>query len=66
MQRRPPLAKEPIRSDPERAIAINPNDAGALAGRGNILMWLGQTDAAIEALADMARELKPSYPGALW
>ena len=32
----------------DRAIAINPNDALGLAGRGNILMWLGQTDAAIE------------------
>lgn len=34
----------------ERAIAINPNDARSLAGRGNILMWLGRPDAAIEAL----------------
>jgi adenylate cyclase len=34
----------------DRAIAINPNDANGLAGRGNILMWSGQTDAAIEAL----------------
>ena len=33
----------------DRAIAINPNDADALAGRGNILMWLGKTDAAIES-----------------
>ncbi|WP_245312365.1 tetratricopeptide repeat protein [Rhizobium sp. R693] len=34
----------------ERAIEINPNDALGLAGRGTILLWLGQTDAAIEAL----------------
>jgi adenylate cyclase len=34
----------------DRAIAVNPNDAHGLAGRGNALMWLGQTDAAIEAL----------------
>ena len=42
----------------ERAIAINPNDAHGLAGRGNILMWLGQTDAAIEAL-EQARRIDP-------
>jgi adenylate cyclase len=42
----------------ERAIAINPNDAGALAGRGNLLMWLGQTDAAIDAL-EQARRIDP-------
>ena len=42
----------------ERAIAINPNDAQGLAGRGNILMWLGQTDAAIEAL-EQAQRIDP-------
>jgi len=42
----------------ERAIAINPNDAHGLAGRGNILVWLGQTDAAIEAL-ELAQRLDP-------
>ena len=42
----------------ERAIAINPNDAHGLAGRGNILMWSGQTDAAIEAL-EVARRIDP-------
>ncbi len=39
----------------ERAIAINPNDAQSLAGRGNILMWLGQTDEAIKALEQAER-----------
>ena len=34
----------------DRAIEINPNDADGLAGRGNALMWMGQTDAAIETL----------------
>jgi len=43
----------------ERATAINPNDAQGLAGRGNILMWLGQTDAAIEAL-EQARRIDPN------
>ena len=46
----------------DRAIAINPNDAHGLAGRGNALMWLGQTDAAIEALEQAQRidpELNP-------
>jgi adenylate cyclase len=42
----------------ERAIATNPNDAQGLAGRGNILMWLGQTDAAIEAL-EQAQRIDP-------
>jgi len=42
----------------ERAIATNPNDAQALAGRGNILMWLGQTDAAVTAL-ELAQRIDP-------
>jgi adenylate cyclase len=42
----------------DRAIAVNPNDAHGLAGRGNILMWLGKTDAAIEAL-ELARRIDP-------
>ncbi|MGH6726087.1 MAG: winged helix-turn-helix domain-containing tetratricopeptide repeat protein, partial [Pseudolabrys sp.] len=42
----------------DRAIAINPNDAHALAGRGNVLMWRGQTDAAIEAL-EQAKRIDP-------
>lgn len=42
----------------ERAIAINPNDANGLAGRGNILMWLGRTDPAIEAL-EQAQRIDP-------
>jgi len=42
----------------DRAIAINPNDADALAGRGNVLMWLGKTDAAIEAL-ELALRIDP-------
>ena len=42
----------------DRAIAINPNDADGLAGRGNALMWLGQTDAAIEEL-EAAQRIDP-------
>jgi adenylate cyclase len=42
----------------ERAITINPNDAHALAGHGNVLMWLGRTDAAIEAL-EQAHRIDP-------
>lgn len=42
----------------ERAIEINPNDAHGLAGRGTILLWLGQTDAAIEAL-EQAQRIDP-------
>jgi adenylate cyclase len=42
----------------DRAIETNPNDAQGLAGRGNILMWLGQTDAAIVAL-EQAQRIDP-------
>jgi adenylate cyclase len=42
----------------DRAIAINPNDAEALAGRGNVLVWLGETDAAIESL-ELALRIDP-------
>ena len=41
-----------------RAIAINPNDASGLAGRGNCLMWMGRTDDAIEAL-EAAQRIDP-------
>ena len=42
----------------DRAIAINPNDAQGIGGRGDILMWLGQTDAAIETL-ELAQRIDP-------
>jgi TolB-like protein/DNA-binding winged helix-turn-helix (wHTH) protein/cytochrome c-type biogenesis protein CcmH/NrfG len=43
----------------DRAIAVNPSDADALAGRGNILVWLGRTDAAIETL-ELAQRIDPA------
>jgi TolB-like protein/DNA-binding winged helix-turn-helix (wHTH) protein/Flp pilus assembly protein TadD len=46
------------RAEIDRAIAINPNDAHGLAGRGNILMWSGETDAAIETL-ELAQRIDP-------
>jgi TolB-like protein/cytochrome c-type biogenesis protein CcmH/NrfG len=49
---------EQAKAEMDRAIAINPNDAHGLAGRGNILLWLGQTDAAIEAL-ELAQRIDP-------
>jgi adenylate cyclase len=42
----------------ERAILINPNDAHGLAGRGTILVWSGETDAAIDAL-ERAQHIDP-------
>jgi tetratricopeptide (TPR) repeat protein len=51
------------KTEMDRAIAINPSDAGGIAGRGNILLWSGQTDAAIAALEFAQRidpELNPS------
>jgi adenylate cyclase len=50
---------EQAQAEMQRAIAINPNDAHGLAGRGNILMWSGQTDAAIEAL-ELAQRIDPA------
>jgi len=49
---------EQARTEMDRVIAINPSDAHGLAGRGNILLWLGQTDAAIEAL-ELAQRIDP-------
>ena len=46
------------KAEMDRAIAINSNDAHGLAGRGNILMWAGQTDAAIDAL-ELAKRIDP-------
>jgi adenylate cyclase len=49
---------EQAKAEMDRAIAINPNDALGLAGRGNLLLWLGETDAAIEVL-ELARRIDP-------
>ena len=49
---------EQAKAEMDRAIEVNPNDAHGLAGRGDILMWLGQTDAAIEAL-EQAQHIDP-------
>jgi TolB-like protein/DNA-binding winged helix-turn-helix (wHTH) protein/Tfp pilus assembly protein PilF len=46
------------RKEIDRAIDANPNDADALAGRGNILVWLGENAAAIESL-ELAQRLDP-------
>ena len=43
------------RAELDRAVATNPNDALGLAGQGNILLWLGQTDAALEELQQAQR-----------
>jgi adenylate cyclase len=49
---------EQAKAEIERAIAVNPNNADGLAGLGNIQMWSGQTDAAIEAL-ELAQRIDP-------
>ncbi len=46
------------RVEMDRAIELNPNDAHALAGRGNIRMWLGETEAAIRDL-ELALRIDP-------
>jgi tetratricopeptide (TPR) repeat protein len=42
----------------DRAVSINPNDADALAGQGNVLVWLGRTEEAIETL-EFAQRIDP-------
>ncbi|HET7850651.1 MAG TPA: winged helix-turn-helix domain-containing protein [Pseudolabrys sp.] len=42
----------------DRALAINPSDASGIAGHGNILMWSGQTDAAVGEL-ERAQRIDP-------
>ena len=49
---------EQAQAELDRALGINPNDADGLAGRGNVLMWLGQTDAAVEIL-EQAQRIDP-------
>lgn len=49
---------EQAEAEIDRAIVINPNDANGLAGRGNVLMWMGRTDAAIDAL-EQAKRIDP-------
>jgi TolB-like protein/DNA-binding winged helix-turn-helix (wHTH) protein/cytochrome c-type biogenesis protein CcmH/NrfG len=49
---------EQAKAEMDRVLAINPSDAHGLAGRGNILLWLGQTDAGIEAL-ELAQRIDP-------
>jgi tetratricopeptide (TPR) repeat protein len=49
---------EQAKTEMDRVIAINPSDAHGLAGHGNILLWLGQTDAAIESL-ELAQRIDP-------
>ena len=49
---------EQAKTELDRAIEINPSDASALAGRGNILMWSGETDAAIDLL-ERAHRIDP-------
>lgn len=49
---------EQARMELDRALESSPSDALALAGRGNVLMWMGQTEAAIAAL-EIAQRLDP-------
>jgi len=44
----------------DRALAINPSSAEALSGRGNVLMWTGRTDDAIESL-EHAQRIDPDF-----
>jgi tetratricopeptide (TPR) repeat protein len=46
------------RTEMDRAIAINPSDAGGIAGRGNILLWSGQVDDEIAEL-ELAQRIDP-------
>src|ERR1700750_2181969 len=46
------------RTEMDLAMGINSRDAGGIAGRGNILLWSGQTYAAIAAL-ELAQRIDP-------
>jgi TolB-like protein/DNA-binding winged helix-turn-helix (wHTH) protein len=53
---------EQAKVEMDRAIAINPNDALGLAGRGNLLMWLGETDCCDRGLgAGAAHRSRAQY-----
>ncbi|WP_230532232.1 adenylate/guanylate cyclase domain-containing protein [Microvirga roseola] len=52
------LRYEQAKAEMDQSVALNPNDADGLAGRGNILTWLGHTKAAIEAL-ERAQRINP-------
>jgi adenylate cyclase len=43
----------------DRATAINPNDADAVAGRGTVLVWSSRTEEGIKAL-ETARRIDPT------
>lgn len=49
---------EQAKAELDRTLRASPSDALALAGRGNVLMWMGQTEAAIQAL-EIAQRLDP-------
>lgn len=45
----------PALQEMDRALEINPNDPAALAGRGQVLLWMGQARAAIQAMEGARR-----------
>lgn len=45
----------------EKSIALNPNDADAIAGLGGVLTWAGRPEEAI-GLVKKAMRLNPIYP----
>lgn len=49
------MREQPAQVEAERLQAINPNDPHGLAARGVVLVYLGQTDAAIQALESVRR-----------
>lgn len=49
------LRHEQARDEMEHALKINPNDALALEGYGELLVWLGHTDEGIEMLKTAMR-----------
>ena len=43
----------------KRALEVNPNDSDALAGHGNVLLWMGRIKQAIESL-ELAQRIDPA------
>ena len=54
-----------FRNAAERVVALNPMDGNSIAFIGELLTYVGDSDRGL-ALAGLAKQLNPSYPGWYW
>jgi adenylate cyclase len=54
-----------FRNAAERAVALNPMDANALAFMGELLTYIGDWERGL-ALASRAKQINPNHPGWFW